>query len=80
MSRYIIRIRYSLKNELLDGKKYLLFEQYNRKAKSWEIIKMFELEYEPNLRQYIMPVEVLTYIRHLSDMNYEIFYDYLSNT
>ena len=79
MSRYIVRARYSEPNELNDGKTYILFERYHKKDKCWHIMRSFELTFSDFIGQYIMPVDVITFIRKLSDENYEIYYDYLSN-
>lgn len=78
MARYIVRVRYSKRNELSDDKSYILFEQFNRKEKQWKIIKLFTLEFNEHLNSMIMPVEVINYIQHLNDLNFEIYYDYLS--
>ena len=78
MARYIVRVRYSQRNELSDDKSYILFEQFNRKEKQWKIIKLFTLEFNEHLNSMIMPVEVINYIQHLNDLNFEIYYDYLS--
>lgn len=78
MARYIVRVRYSKRNELSDDKSYILFEQFNRKEKQWKIIKLFTLEFNESLNTMIMPVEVINYIQHLNDLNFEIYYDYLT--
>lgn len=77
MARYIVRVRYSKNNELKDGKRYILFERYHRKLKSWVIMEQFSLEYSPLINDFIMPVEVISFIRKLTDDNYDIYYDYL---
>lgn len=78
MSRYIVRIRYSSPDELKDGNRYILFERYHRKLKSWVIMNQFKLEYSNLINDYIMPVEVISFIRKLTDDNYDIYYDYLN--
>ena len=78
MACYIVRVRYSKRNELSDDKSYIFFEQFNRKEKQWKIIKLFTLEFNEHLNSMIMPVEVINYIKHLNDLNFEIYYDYLS--
>ena len=78
MARYIVRVRYSQKDEIEPGKHFILFERYHRDKKSWFIMQQFELEFCQGINQYIMPVDVLNYIKKLNDLNFELYYDYVT--
>ena len=41
-------------------------------------MQQFELEFCQGINQYIMPIDVLNYIKKLNDLNFELYYDYIT--